>query len=86
YNVKFTPSQQRLLATLIKIFGSVLFTSDDTGRYNDSQKKLFAEVMQEGETWVEDVTQNGTQVTVKYSVDGNDKVLRFDMKNCATLS
>lgn len=86
YNVKFTPSQQRLLATIIKIFGSVLFTSDDVGRYDDTQKKLFAEVMSECEIWVEDVTQIGNEVTVKYSVDGDDRVLKFDMKNCQKLS
>ncbi|MEG2721066.1 MAG: alpha-galactosidase, partial [Oscillospiraceae bacterium] len=34
YNVKFTFEQRKLLAKFIKIFGGVIFTSDDVNRYN----------------------------------------------------
>ncbi|MGN0771031.1 MAG: glycoside hydrolase family 36 protein [Christensenellales bacterium] len=86
YNTGFTQSQQMLLSTIIKIFGSVLFTSDDTGRYNGEQKAQFARVMQESEMWVEDVDQQKNVVTIRYSQDGDEKVLKFDAKTCTQLS
>lgn len=37
YNLKFTFTERKLLAKFIKIFGSVIFTSDDVNRYNEAQ-------------------------------------------------
>lgn len=82
YNLSFGWQQRKLISNIIKIFGGVLFTSDDVGRYNADQLAQLEYVMQNNDMWVENVIQNGNIVTINYSIDGKAKQLVFDITTC----
>lgn len=44
-NIKFTVEQQKLLAKFIKLFGSVLFMSDNIADYDSDQLETFKDVL-----------------------------------------
>lgn len=44
-NIKTTMEQRKLLAKINKIFGNLLFVSDNINEYNEAQKAVFADTM-----------------------------------------
>lgn len=81
-NIDFTPEQQNLLAKFIKLFGSVLFMSDNIAEYDEKQLEVFRDVLSDdakiiavnevNDTMFIDYEQNGETQTLKFCVtDGS---------------
>ncbi len=81
-NIDFTPEQQKLLAKFIKLFGSVLFMSDNIAEYDEKQLEVFRDVLSDdakiiavnevNDTMFIDYEQNGETQTLKFCVtDGS---------------
>ncbi len=77
-NIKFTPQQQALLAQFIKIFGKVLLMSDNIADYDEEQLKMFHHIMDDDDTALSDVKEDGGVVTVNYIENGENKQLKFN--------
>lgn len=75
-NIYFTAKQQALLARFIKIFGSVLFMSDNIADYDINQYGLFKDVMTDN-TKLLDVAECDNIIKITYSEDGVVKTLNF---------
>lgn len=81
-NIKFTVEQQKLLSKFIKLFGSVLFMSDNVADYNSDQLETFRDVMTDdaklvavnevNDTIFVDFVQNGKPNTLKFNVVTGD--------------
>lgn len=81
-NIKFTVEQQKLLSKFIKLFGSVLFMSDNLSDYNSEQLETFRDVMTDdaeliavnevNDTIFVDYVQNGKENTLKFNVVTGD--------------
>ncbi len=82
YNLGYSWEERKLISNIIKIFGGVLFTSDDVGRYNEKQRSQLDYVMQDNDMWVENVSEQGNVITIDYAVDGKAKKLVFDITTC----
>lgn len=77
-NIGFTPEQQKTLSKFIKLFGSVLFISDNIADYDDEQLKTFRDVLTDdakliavnevNDTMFVDYEQNGVKNTLKFCV------------------
>lgn len=81
YNIRFNLEEQRLLSKIIKVFGSVIFTSDDVGRYKKEQEEILLDTFQKDNIEIIDVVVEGSIYTVNYKQNGEDKLLKFDI-NC----
>ncbi len=78
-NIKMSAKRKRQLATINGLFGSVLFMSDNAGKYNDKQKKLYAETMALSEADVTGIAINGRKLSVDYTINGEQKKLRIKL-------
>lgn len=79
-NIKFTPEQQKLLAKFIKLFGSVLFMSDNIADYDEEQMKLFCDTMADNAKVIA-VNENNNQLFIDYMEDGKPGVLKFNVSD-----
>lgn len=79
YNIKFTFEQRKLLAKVIKLFGGVLFTSDDVSRYNAEQLACMRETFKESEMKVIDVNRIGNIAVINYIENGVEAEIRFNI-------
>lgn len=80
-NLKFKAEQKKLLATFNSIVGGVLFVSDDAGEYGEEERELakscFARKVE-----VKDVRYASKDVIeISYREGGEDKALRFNVRN-----
>ncbi|MBR3149709.1 MAG: alpha-galactosidase [Eubacterium sp.] len=80
-NIKFTPEQQALLAQFIKLFGSVLLMSDNIDDYDDKQLETFNHVLADDDTQLVSVVEENSIVTVDYTENGENKQLKFNIKD-----
>ncbi len=78
-NIEFTFEQQKALAKFIKLFGGVLFMSDDISQYNDEQLEVFKDVLSDDECSVTNVVENNNRVYIDYVQSGEPHVLAFDI-------
>lgn len=77
-NIKFNFEQQKLLSKLIKLLGSVLFTSDNIADYNDEQMKVFKDVLT-GDATLVAINEANDSVFVDYTQNGKSETLRFNV-------
>ncbi len=75
-NIGFSRKQQKLLAKFIKIFGNVLFVSDNIAEYDEEQMKIFENTLTDNANLVS-VDEKNDIITVKYIEDGRNKTLKF---------
>lgn len=75
-NIGFSQKQQQALAKFIKIFGSVLFVSDNIAEYDEKQMRIFENTLTD-DTRLVSVDEKNDIITVKYIEDGKDKTLKF---------
>lgn len=81
-NMHCTREQRKTISTVNHIFGSLLFTSDNVGDYDDQQMNMLLHVFNHGQPEVlsaEFVTID--VVEIKYVEDGEEKRLCFNIKN-----
>ena len=77
-NIEFTFEQQKALAKFIKLFGGVLFMSDDISQYNEEQLEVFKDVLTDDDSKVLAVTEEHNIVFVDYIQNGQAHTLMFN--------
>lgn len=75
-NIKFSPEQQRMLAKFIKLFGSVLFMSDNVAEYDAEQLELFYDTLSDNCELVA-INETNDIVFIDYRENGDEKTLKF---------
>lgn len=75
-NIKFAPEQQELLAKFIKLFGGVLFMSDNVGDYDKKQLELFQDTLSDDAELLA-VNESGDTIFVDYRQNGSEHTLKF---------
>ncbi|MDR2091026.1 MAG: alpha-galactosidase [Clostridiales bacterium] len=83
YNIGLKFSQRKLIATLIKLTGGVLFTSDDVNRYGEEQNKTLEYMLSDAKIKIRSVDFKNNSYTVRYTENGEDKTLKFSLFNGA---
>ncbi|MBQ7740390.1 MAG: alpha-galactosidase [Eubacterium sp.] len=80
-NIEFTFEQQKTLAKFIKLFGGVLFMSDDISQYNEEQLEVFRDVLSDDDSKVTHVSEENGKVYIEYTQHGKTNTLKFDIEN-----
>lgn len=81
-NIKMNVSQKELHAIICKLFGNVIFTSDNLNNYSDKAKEFYKLMMTDDDYRVISVNQIAKYVIeIKYSVNNKNKLLVFNYKN-----
>lgn len=81
-NIKMNVVQKELHAIVCKLFGSIIFTSDNLSSYSDNAKEFYKLMMSDDNYSLISVNQIANYVIeLKYSVNGIDKLLVFNYKN-----
>ncbi len=78
-NIEFTFEQQKALAKFIKLFGGVLFMSDDISKYNEEQLTVFKDVLSDDDSKIINVIEDNNKVFIDYEQGGQPHVLAFDI-------
>lgn len=77
-NIRFSEPEQAILSKFIKLFGGVLFTSDDVSTYDDVQKERFADTLADNAQLLS-VAEDGDILTVTYMQEGWEGKLHFNV-------
>lgn len=78
-NIGFTVQQQKLLAKFIKLFGGVLFMSDNIAEYDKEQLETFRDVLAEDDSKILAVNEVNDSMFVDYLQNGKEHTLRFSV-------
>lgn len=82
YNIKMNESQRNLVAKINKLFGSLLFISDNVDKYSPEQKKVFSETLSKPEIKILNAEYILPKIIeIKYSENGNENLIRFNTDN-----
>lgn len=80
-NNKMRLDQRILLSEINSVFGSLLFISDDVGEYNGTQLRALAEAFGPKEVKILRAELEDEHImTAAYTVNGEQKALRFDVR------
>ena len=80
-DISLSPRRKQGLTLINHIFGSVLFTSDDVGTYDEKQKKVLSQARVFIGCNVGSVEYSDNKVTVEAEARGRHYSLKFDMPN-----
>ena len=72
-NIKLTQQEKKVLATVNSLFGGVLFTSDNVGRYDDSKKQVYDHITQLDRHCVRKVENGEKAVVITYISGGAER-------------
>ena len=79
--VELNEEQRLLIADINKLFGGVLFISDDVSRYNDKSLSNLKEVFRDEEIEIlEAEYMTKTVMSIRYTINGIEQELVFDMQ------
>ena len=81
--------QRKIIAKVNKLFGSVLFTSDNVDDYNKLQMNALLKTFQKEDIAIlraEFSAEQRNAVEITYTENGEQKVFRFDLENGKALS
>lgn len=78
-NIEFTPEQQKALAKFIKLFGSVLFMSDDISEYDEDQKAIFEDTLTDDDTKIIAINETNDKLFIDYYQNGETHTLGFSV-------
>lgn len=78
-NILYAPEQQKLLGKFIKLFGDVLFMSDNVADYDAQQLAAFHDILAEDEHAVTAIDEQGSVLTIDYTENGEAKQMKFDV-------
>lgn len=76
-NIHFTPEQQKVLAKFIKLFGSVLFMSDNVDEYDDEQLAVFNDTLADDDEKVVAINETNDKLFIDYIQNGEPHTLGF---------
>ena len=75
-NIHFTPQQQRVLAKFIKLFGEVLFVSDNVDDYDDEQLAIFNDTLTD-DAHIVAINETNDKLFIDYVQNGEAYTLGF---------
>ena len=83
-NTTMTDLQKHTLAIVNALFGSVLFASDDFGKYDEKKRRLFAALCQLQGARVLSVESGSLRdrlrtVTVRYALNGRERSIALKL-------
>lgn len=78
-NISFTIEQQKLLAKFIKLFGGVLFMSDNIAEYDSSQLETFRDVLVDDDSKILAINEVKDSMFIDYLQNGKEHTLRFSV-------
>lgn len=76
-NIKFTFEQQKVLAKFIKLFGSVLFMSDNVDEYDDEQMAVFNDTLADDDMQIVAINETNNKLFIDYTQNGEPHTLGF---------
>ena len=76
-NIKFTFEQQKVLAKFIKLFGSVLFMSDNVDEYDDEQMAVFNDTLADDDMQIVAINETNNKLFIDYTQNGESHTLGF---------
>lgn len=76
-NIKFTFEQQKVLAKFIKLFGSVLFMSDNVDEYDDEQMVVFNDTLADDDMQIVAINETNNKLFIDYTQNGEPHTLGF---------
>lgn len=76
-NIKFTFKQQKVLAKFIKLFGSVLFMSDNVDEYDDEQMAVFNDTLADDDMQIVAINETNNKLFIDYTQNGEPHTLGF---------
>ncbi len=82
-NMHCTFEQREIIATVNKLFGSVLFTSDNVGDYNERQMQLLLKTFAKDEITIQKAEFRASKrdiLDIAYTENGVEKQFSFDME------
>lgn len=80
YNIGMSIEQRKLIAKINKIFGSLIFVSDDISRYDKEQRKIYDYATDKEEITVKEAYYLGKKdIYVKYEEKGESHELIFEV-------
>lgn len=74
-NIHFTPEQQKVLAKFIKLFGSVLFMSDNVQEYDDEQMAVFNDTLADDDMQIVAINETNNKLFIDYTQNGEPHTL-----------
>lgn len=83
-NMHMDFEQRKIIATVNKLFGSVLFTSDNVGEYREEQMEKLLEVFSKDDIQIiraEFLRESRRVIDIDYVINGEFKNFRFDLQN-----
>ena len=81
-NIHCTFEQRKIIATVNKVFGSVLFTSDNVGKYSDEQMSVLLDTFKKSKIDVksaEFLSDNKRIMKFVYTQDGIEHTFKFNI-------
>ena len=80
-NIKLSVNQRRALITLNALFGSVLMTSDNLGKYDEKKRKLLSDALTLFyNAKVTGYSRKGNAIEITYTVDEKEQTIKYDTK------
>ncbi len=80
-NLKLSAKQRLALLTVNALFGSVLMTSDNIGKYDEAKRKALSEALVLfNNAKVTDYARKGNAIEITYTVNGQSKTIEYDTK------
>ena len=76
-NIKFTFEQQKVLAKFIKLFGSVLFMSDNVDEYDDEQMAVFNDTLADDDMQIVAINETNNKLFIDYTQNSEPHTLGF---------
>ena len=76
-NIQFTFEQQKVLAKFIKLFGSVLFMSDNVQEYDDEQMAVFNDTLTDDDMQIVAINETNNKLFIDYTQNGEPHTLGF---------
>ena len=79
-NIKLSPSQRELLATVNALFGGVLFTSDNVGAYDEKKRAFYKRLEALGPQSVIDIKAKPGRLLIRYREGSDTRTLLVPTK------
>ena len=81
YNIKLTEEQRLIIADVNKLFGGVLFVSDDVARYSERSLDNLKSVFKDDEIEIlEAEYMTKSIISIRYTINGIEQELVFDIQ------
>ncbi len=79
-NIRLTPKERELLATVNALFGGVLFTSDNVGAYDEKKRRIYGRIEALDRSCVTKIRATPRKLTVTYRSGGKKQKFTLPLK------